>query len=114
MKVTSPPPWPSFFTPGFTLGSATVPECSPFPLHPTWKAWFPALDAGSSLLYHTQYHTVTVPIERLAKARVAGSNPVSRSKYSAVFSQCLPLFVLHTMRTPIAFSDQSTLLHRSC
>ena len=32
---------------------------------------------------------------RLAKARVAGSNPVSRSKYSVFFSRCLPLPVHH-------------------
>ena len=32
---------------------------------------------------------------RLAKARVAGSNPVSRSKFSVFFSRCLPSPVHH-------------------
>jgi hypothetical protein len=52
------------------------------------RAGFPAPALGSGALSHTQSHSVSIRSGRLAKARVAGSNPVSRS---IVFSLKLPM-----------------------
>ena len=63
----------------FSPGLAPDPEYSSFPLHHTLTTRFPAPDEGIGTLYSIQSHSVSTSLERLAKARVAGSNPVSRS-----------------------------------